>query len=338
MNRQALRALLALLTAALCAGLITACGDAEESAGAPAAATLLDETLAATSKLRSGRFAGRLQLDPDGLLALGGPIVLSGSGPFAAPEGEAGPRFDLALAAAIGGQTFKGGASSTGSRTYLRLDDRSYLLGRHGKRAKTAAKRGGLAVLNLDPSGWVKSPQTTSQSAPIDGVETVTIKGQLDVARMLADVAKLLDGGKAGGGLLTPKLRRQISGAVKSATVEVAAGADDKILRRLTAFIDFTFPKDEQPPITGLDGGKINLRVNLTDVNATTFDVAKPAGARPLSRLLGDEGIGGFLRGLGASIGAGQGAGDGGAAFLRCVNAAAGRSDEVMRCASKLAP
>jgi hypothetical protein len=152
---------------------------------------------------------------------------------------------------------------------------------------------------------------------------------------MLADIARLFDDG---GGLLTPKLRAQLAGAVKSATVQVAAGADDKILRRLTAAIDFTFPKGEQPPITGLDGGRIALRLNLTGVNATRFEVARPANARPLSELLGDRGIESLLEGLGASLGAGAGPGDGGAGFLRCVEAAHGQSAALARCAAQLSP
>ena len=333
------RALLALVSAALCAGLLSACGDAEQSTAAPAAAATLDETFAATSKLHSARIDGRMRLDPDGLLALGGPITLSATGPVAAPAGGKGPRFDLAFAAALGGQSFKGGASSTGSRAFLRLGERSYALeGHKANAARKKAGRGALAALGLDPTSWIEDPKTKPGGAVIDGVETVTISGTLDVARMLADIARLLDGGGAGGGLLTPKLRAQLAGAVKTAKVEVASGADDKILRRLTAAIDFAFPEDEQPPITGLDGGRIDLRLNLSGVNATRFDVAAPARARPLSQLLGDGGIEALLKGLGASFGAGAGPGDGGAAFLRCIEAAHGDAAAVTRCASKLSP
>jgi hypothetical protein len=335
-TRARARTVLALAGVALCGGLLAACGDAETTSSSPAAAAALDETFAATSKLRSARIDGRMRLEPDGLLALGGPIVLHATGPVAAPAGGKGPRFDLAFDAALGAQTFKGGASATGSRAYLRLGDRSYALRGHGRRfSRLHAKRGALGALGLDPARWVKDPKTTSSRATIDGVETTTVTGDLDVARVLADVAKLFGDG---GGLLTPKLRAQLAGAVKSATVQVAAGADDKILRRLTAAIDFTFPKGEQPPITGLDGGKIDLHLNLTGVNATRFDVATPANARPLSELLGDRGIESLLKGLGASFGAGAGRGDGGAGLLRCIEAADGQSAAVARCAAKLSP
>jgi hypothetical protein len=267
---------------------------------------------------------------------------MTASGPFAAPAAGAGPRFDMKLAAAIGGGAFDARARSTGKRAYLRLGDHDYALGRFdgldGARSKAKRTHGGLAALGLNPASWIDNPQSKG-SATIAGVETTHIAGTLDVRRLLADVAKLLGaGGGIGDGLLTPKLRDQLAGAVKSSKVELWTGAQDRILRQLTAFIDFTFPKSSQPPITGLDGGRINLRLRLDDVNATTFEVAAPKNPRPLSQLIGDSGLDGLLSGLGASLGGAAGPGDGGAAFLRCITAAGGNSAKVMSCASKLAP
>jgi hypothetical protein len=336
-NRPTLRALLVLVCATLCAGLLTACGDAAEPADG-VAASVLEETLAATSKLDSGRLTGRFKLAPDGLLALGGPIVLGASGPFAAPAAGRGPRFDLALRAVIAGESFKAGARSTGQHAFLRLDGRDYGLRETRGKSTGTAERGALPSLGLDPLAWIADPRTKAATARIDGVDTIEIAGRLDVRRLLADVAKLLGGGGPGGGLLTAKLQEQIADAVKSATVEVATGAHDKILRRLTAVIDFAFPKDSTPPITGLDGGRIDLRLSLGGIDATSFRVAAPKHPRPLTQLLGPGGLGAFLRGLGAGLRGGTGAAGGGTAFLQCVATAGGKTAEVMRCASKLAP
>ena len=345
MNRSKLRVLLVLACAALCAGLLSACGDSEQQASS-SASSVLDETLAATSKLDSGRLTASLRLRPDGLLSLGGPILLNASGPFAAPAAGAGPRFDMKFGAAIAGGTFDARARSTGKRAYLRLDGRDYALGRHGERSaskerssakqRSSAKRGALGALGLDPAAWIEDPQEKG-SATIAGVDTIRIAGDLDVARLLADVAKLL-GASAGDGLLTPKLRAQLVDAVKSAKVELWTGARDRVVRKLTAAIDFTFADDAARPITGLDGGRIDLRLRLDDVNATAFEVAAPKNARPLSELIGDSGLDGLLSGIGKGFGSTAGGGDGGAAFLRCITAARGNSTEVMRCSSKLAP
>jgi hypothetical protein len=162
------------------------------------------------------------------------------------------------------------------------------------------------------------------------------------VRRLLADLATLLDGHTATatatgatGGLLTPKLREQIVAAVRSARVDAWIGATDKILRQLAIVVDFAFDKGSQPPIAGLDGGRIDLRLRLDDIGATTVKVVAPKRAHPLSELTGAGGLGAFLAGLGA--GATGGAGDGGAAFLACLTAAGAKTADVVRCAAKLA-
>ena len=334
-NLPKLRVLLALTCTALGAGLLAACGETEDSASG-GASNALNETLAATSKLDSGRLTGRMQLDPDGLISLGGPIVMSASGPFAGSAADAGPRFDIKLAAAVGAGAFDARARSTGKRAYLRLGDRDYLLGSHAKTGKRSTARGALGSLGLNPASWITDPQSKG-TATIGGVQTVHLAGTLDVQLLLADVAKLLGGGP-GEGLLAPKLRAQIADAVKSSKVELWSGAQDRILRQLTAFVDFRFPQGSPTPITGLDGGRINLRLRLDDVNDTSFEVAAPKNARPLSQLIGDEGLGALLSGIGAGFGGAGGPGDGGAAFLRCITAAGGDSAKVMSCASKLSP
>jgi hypothetical protein len=339
-NRSKLRALLVLACAALCAGLLAACGETDERA-ASSASSVLEQTLAATSDLDSGRLTGRLRLEPDGLLALGGPIVLTATGPFAAPAAGAGagPRFDIALGGAIAGTALRARASSTGKRAYLRLGDRDYALGGYGSHAhgRRAKARGALGALGLNPVAWVKDSEERG-GAIIDGVETTRVTGDLDVARLLADVAKLLDGGRGRDGLLTPTLRKQIAGAVKTAKVEIWTGVSDRILRRLTAVVDFTFKDAAQSPITGLDGGRIDLRLRLDDVDKTTFEVATPQHARPLSALIGDADLGALLSGLGRSLGPRASGGDGGEALLRCIAQAGGDAAKAVRCASRVAP
>ncbi|MEA2139205.1 MAG: hypothetical protein QOG56_2355 [Solirubrobacteraceae bacterium] len=343
-NRSKLRALLVLACAALCAGLLAACGETDERA-ASSASSVLEQTLAATSDLDSGRLSGRLRLEPDGLLALGGPIVLTATGPFAAPAAAAGagpgpgPRFDIALGGAIAGSSLRARASSTGKRAYLRLGDRDYALGGYGSHAhgRRAKARGALGARGLNPVAWVKDPEEHG-GAIIDGVETTHVTGDLDVARLLADVAKLLDGGRGGDGLLTPTLRKQIAGAVKTAKVEIWTGVSDRILRRLTAVVDFTFKDASQSPITGLDGGRIDLRLRLDDVDKTTFEVATPQHARPLSALIGDADLGALLSGFGRSLGPRASGGDGGEALLHCIAQAGGDAAKAVRCASRVAP
>ena len=337
MNRPTLRTVLVLACAALTAGLLASCGDSADKPDS-AAATALDQTLAATSKLDSAHLKASFQLDPEGLLALGGPISARVSGPFdSGAKGEL-TRFELAVAGTLARRDLHARATSTGKRLFPRIDGRDYGVDRtyvgklrSGDRAASSKKHKGLASLGLDPTSWIDDPREQG-SEVVGGVQSTRIAGDIDVKALLDDVAKLLGGDD---GLLTPKLRKQIEDAVTSAKVDVWTGAKDKILRQLVAAIDFKF-KDGSP-ISGLDGGKVTLRLNLDDVNAATVDAASPKHPRPLADLTGEGGLGALLSGLGAGILAGTGGGDGGDAFLKCLSSSSATSD-IVRCASKLAP
>jgi hypothetical protein len=338
-NRSTLRTVILLACAALCAGLLASCGDADDAAGDSAAAkSTLEQTVEATSKLESAHLKAGFQLAPDGLLALGGPLSLRVSGPFASGAEDELPRFELAIAGALARQDVRARAISTGKQIFLRIDDTYYELGKHllahEDKASSKEHHGGLASLGLDPSAWVEDPQEQG-TAVVGGVETIRIAGELDVEQLLDDVSKLLGGaGKGYDGLLTPKLRDEISGSVKSSHVDVWTGAQDKILRQLVAAIDFKF-EDGKSPIPGLDGGRITLRLRLDDVNETTVAPTAPKDAAPLSDLTGEGGLGALLSGLGAGVLSGSG--DDGEAFLKCLSSGSDTSD-IVECASKLAP
>jgi hypothetical protein len=278
-----------------------------------------------------------MRLDPEGLLKLGGPIALHVAGPFAAPAGGGRPRFDLDLLATLGGQKFRGGAISTGTRSYLRLDNRVYTLGgAHRKsRAATAKPHPILTALGIDPRRWITGVRDGG-SERVTGVATRRLTGDIDPRKLFADVGTLLD--KVGGGrasIVSPELLTQIGAAVTSAKVDVWTGADDSILRKLAVDVRFAF-KQAQSPIVGLDGGRITLRLRLDDVNGAPVTVAAATGARPLSEVTGKGGLGALLGGL--SAGLSGGIGGGAIELVSCVSGAAGSSVQLVRCVSKLAP
>lgn len=319
---------------------LAACGEDGDSGSArkPAGARgLLEQTFGATAtSIDSAKLDAALELDPEGLLKLGGPIAFKLTGPFAAPTASTPPRFDLAFLATLGGEKFEGGALSTGTRSYLRLDDQTYTLARtHRARKPAAEKLRGLQALGIDPRRWVTNVRAAG-SEQIAGVDTTHLTGDVDAKLLLADVGRLLDkaGGKQGA-ILSPELLAQIGQAVKSAKVDIWTGADDHILRQLAVDARFAF-KRAQSPIVGLDGGRLKFRVRLDDVNSTPVKVTAPSGARPLSEVTGEGGLGALLGGLGAGIGGGIGGGA--VELVGCVTNAHGSAVELVRCVSKLAP
>jgi hypothetical protein len=345
MTRSSLRALLAIACGLACAALLAACGGSATTSDAAAERTLKQTFGTSATSIDRGRLAATLRLEPEGLLKLGGPISVRLTGPFAAPTKRRLPRFDLAFLATLAGQRFSGSAISTGTKGFLKLDDRTYAVEdalfaklRKGLATAAAEPQAGLKALGIDPLRWITNPQRKGQER-IAGVETERIGGTVDVPRLLADLGTLLDkAGGAGSSVFTPRLRTQIGDAVKSAKADVWTGANDKLLRQLAVVVTFAFKDSSQSPIPGLDGGRLTLRARLDDINGTPVMIPAPKGAQPLTRLTGKGGLSTSLRGIGAGITGGVGPGDTGAALLRCITQAGGASAEVVRCTSKLAP
>jgi len=344
---RSLRHLLGVLAClVLCGALLAACGgdDEKESAGPR---QLLEQTFGSgASAIDNGHLNLAFQLDPKGLLGLGGPIKLALDGPFEAPANSELPRLDVEFAATLANEIFRGTVLSTGRAAFVRLDGRSYKVDREfvadlrkGLAEAKDSKQPGLKSLGIDPLRWISGAQERGEEN-IGGVDTTRISADVKVTTLLADVDRLLSraggsGGGAAGGLLSPQIRKQIADGVKTAKVDVWTGTEDKILRQLAVRIDFAF-KSGQTPIPGLDAGKINLRLRLTDVNKTKVSVEKaPTRARPLADLTGGS-IGDFFTGIGNGL-TGEGPSIAGAPFLACITGSNGNTASLVRCISRLA-
>ena len=344
MTRSLRHLLAAIACLALCGALLAACGGGEEDENVTAQ-ELLDQTFGSgASAIDNGRANLTFQLDPEGLLALGGPIKLALDGPFTAPSDGQLPHFDIDVAATLAREVFRGNALSTGRAAFVELAGRSYKLDREfvaglreGLADAAAKKQPGLKALGIDPVRWISGAEIRGEE-DVAGVDTTRISGNVKVATLLADIDRLLSkaggsGGGGAGGLLSPEIRQQISDGVKTARVDVWTGTEDKILRQLAVRIDFAFEGAERP-IPGLDAGKINLRLRLTDVNETELSVNAPADARPLSDLTGGS-IGDFLSGIANGL-TGSGSSFAAGPFLQCITGSNANTASLVRCISKL--
>lgn len=258
------------------------------------------------------------------------------SGPFAASNRSTPPRFDLAFLATLGGEKFKGGVLSTGSRSYLRLDDRAFALGgRHTGGTSGGRPHPGLRALGIDPLPWIRNVSDKG-SERVGGVPTDHLAGDIDAPRLLADVGTLLD--KVGGGsgsFIAPDLLAKIAGAVSRAKVDLWAGARDSLVRKISVDVRFAF-KPAQSPIVGLDGGHLTLRLRLDDVNGARVKVAAPSASRPIADVTGSGGFARVLAGIGQGLTGGI---NGGAIDLvSCVTGSGGSSVALFRCVAKVAP
>ncbi len=325
--------LLALL--ALAVVLLGGCGGDEQRGQSPA--EILSQTVRnSASQIDDGTLSLDFRLDPEGLLAVGGPVKLTLDGPFGAARSGELTRFDVDFVATLNEKPYSGNLLSTGKREFLTLDDGSYEVDDAlVKRLRRSSDRDGLAVTGFDPGRWISAPRDKGEER-VAGVDTIRLGGKLDVERLLADLDGLLT--KAGGSssrstLLAPKLRRQIAAATDSSSVDIWTGAADKLLRQLAVKIVFYF-KDGTSPLQVLNGATINLRLRIDDVNRTSVPAfAAPSGrTRPLSQLTRGSAAN-VLDGVGAGITGGRGR-----ELFACLTAASGSSSKLVRCVSKLAP
>jgi hypothetical protein len=336
-SRSRLKPVLACL--ALSTGLLGACGGEKEKE--ETAAEILQQTFRGDNAIDDGSLALSFQLDPEGLLAVGGPVKLTLGGPFRAPRTGELTRFDVDFVATLAEKPYAGKLLSTGKQAFVTLDDGTYKVGGavvDRLRRNSKQDGNGLAVTGFDPLRWISAP-VKKPNERVAGVDTIRIGGKLDVERLLADFDGLLTkagGSSSGSTLLAPKLRGQIAAAVDSSSVDIWTGASDRLVRQLAVRMVFFF-KDGSSPLQALNGGTINLRLRLDDVNkdaapASAFAAPEGAGTRPLADLTGGSPAN-ILDGVGAGLAGGEGR-----ELFASLTAAAGSSSKLVRCVSKLAP
>ena len=247
-----------------------------------------------------------------------------------------------------GSLSFEGGLTITGDNAYVTYQGQAYEVGERvfeqlqsryseanaqqeddvqsfTQACEQAVEQGGgdASVCDIDPSTWLTNV-TDEGSESVGGTDTIHISGDADVERILADVSKVaaeLPGASARG--FSADQLDQVEPAVKSATIDVYSGEDDKILRKL----DFSLTLDPSAlgsgavPISSVD---VSFSVAFSDVNSSQT-ITAPENPQPISKL----GIG-ALGPLGSLDGGGGGPGE---AYLECIQENPSDTD---KCASEL--
>jgi hypothetical protein len=356
---------------ALFTGALAACGGGD--GGGEDVNTVLDKTFRSEQKLDSGKLALDATARLEGAAQLSGPVTIKMSGPFDGLEGKIAdtgevPKADLEISAGAAGQDFSAGFTSTGSKLFVNFRGTDYVvpdsqfrrLKRQLQRAQAEdekSKSPDLATLGITPNDWLKDASNEG-TEDVGGTETIHIKGTVDVDKMLDDFDRLL---KQAGKLnlsreqlnqlpqgIPQSSRDQIKNSVKTAELDIYTGKDDKVLRKLEAKIEFTVPEALRQQAGGLQSGKIELSLEIADVNEPQT-ITEPESAKPLSQLqrqLGSSGFGALGSQGGSSGGSSGSSGSQGGSgsnvsptqsrkYLRCVQKAEG-TEELNRCAELL--
>jgi hypothetical protein len=340
--------LLTLLLVPVLALAAAACGsDKTQSAGSGTnTSQLLHDTFANLGKMKSADMNLQLHLtSPQGAVGaqLQGPFVSQGQGKL--------PRFAISATLTAAGRSERVGATWTGEKAFITLQNTSYavsdLVARQFAAGYQQALRsnqskqakGGLLLssLGIDFTKWLKDAHNAG-TAQVGGVQTVQITGQADIPRMVDDLQRIAQRARSLGvpgtsgaqTRLTPAQRAQLVQAIRSVAVQVYTGAQDRILRRLV--LHAVLHDNSAKADSNLD-----LDLQFTKVGEDQ-EITAPAHAKPFNDLLKATGAlnGGGLSGLLGGAGGTSGGGGNVDKYAQCVSRANGDTAKAKKCAALL--
>jgi hypothetical protein len=290
------RLVLACLTVAALAA--AGCGGGESASTSPETARLLADTFGAAKPMRSGRIDLTLDVSAKGLPNLREPLLAHVTGPFQGAGKGKPPKFAFDLDLSSGGSKVKAGAISTGAKGYLTFAERAYALPDGAFGSLGTGKPGSglsLRALGIDPRRWLRDVRNEGED-DVGGARTIHLAAGVDVARLLADVDRLLAKADSSGvtgatgaqvpASLDADTRRTIERSIRSAGVDVWTGRDDHTLRRIAVDVRFDVPADARAKGNAPQTGRVRFDLAFADLNREQA-IGAPAHVRPVSELAG---------------------------------------------------
>ncbi len=314
---------------------------------------LLRDTFDNLGKMKSAEVALQLHLtSAQGAVGaqLNGPFVSSGQGRL--------PRFAFSATLTAAGRSERVGATWTGEKAFITLQNTSYavsdLVARQFAAGYQQALRsnqsnqakGGLLLgsLGIDFTKWLKDAHNAG-TAQVGGAPAVEITGQADIPQMVDDLQRIsqrakslgLPGTSGAPTQLTPQQRGQLVQAIRAVNIQIYTGAQDRILRRLVlhAVLHAPAAKSDSDLDLDLQFTKVGEDQQITaPAHPKSFaDLLKATGA------LNSGGLGALLGGA-AGTGTGAAGASGGGTnvdkYANCVSKSNGDTAKAKKCAALL--
>ena len=287
------------------------------------ASELIKQTFGNDAQLKSGRIGLGLNADLQS-----GSVQASVDARFSQAQSGQLPKLagTLKLDSGAGG-TIEAGAISLGDRGYITVagqafevpaaDWKRFTDGYLADQRETNKERAGqptLGSLGIHPEAWLIDPKKDGEGE-IDGEKTVHITAGVDVAKMIADVAKVAKRTGADDQISA------LGTGIKSAEVQIDTGADDHRLRQLQIHLE-------------LNTGTVDLRLTYSDLDQPQ-EITAPKDARPIGELtqMLEQALGG---GAGGTSSSPQDGGGNNAKYLECLQKAGQDVAKVQACAKYL--
>lgn len=269
-------------TVALGAALsLAACGGSDASRA-------LDDTTSKLGELRSGELALTVAVEPD---TEGSGIGFELKGPFEL-AGEAGqlPRADLVYTQIAGPNEGDVRFISSESQAWVEVDGQAYELPtEQTEQLRAGEDDGGGPLAELDVGSWTRDAKLAA--GPVeDGEPTERVTGRVEVADAINDLLGVLEDSGAGEGVegldqLDGEDADGVDEAVRSSSLKLLTGKEDRLLRSLELAIDFAVKARQLPGGLGeLSGAKVTLDLRIARPNEPV-EIEEPEGALPYEEL-----------------------------------------------------
>jgi hypothetical protein len=250
------------------------------------------ETLSSVKPLPSAQTAVAFRLFFDNAPpSVGDKLELTLDGPLRNNGADKLPSLDWKVAFSGLATKFTSRLVSTGDNFFINLGGQDFEAGEAAVQQLTdqarSAKQKGLAQVGLNPLAAVRDVKQAGNRT-FDGEKLTLYKGGIDLDAVLDQVERLSQGLPTQGaaqtiprGRLTAQQRAQVKRTFGSPRFEVGV-ADDDTVRQLLITSKFTTPAANREAAGGITGGRMEYRVEYTDVGKETT-ITPPANPQPLS-------------------------------------------------------
>jgi hypothetical protein len=287
MPRNAIRVAL-LLLATLTVAVVAACGGSDKGSSEKSA----KDRLASVKPLSSAQVsvAARIFFD-NAPPSVGDKLELTFNGPLRNNGTDKLPSLDWKVAFSGLTTQFTSRIVSTGDNFFINLGGQDFEAGQQAVARATeqaqASKQKGLAQIGFNPLAAVKDVKK-SGTRTFKGTKLTVYTGAIDPDAVMDQYERLSQSLPTTGaaqavpqGRLTPQQRAQVKRTFGSPRFEAAVAGDDTV-RQLSLTSKFTTPAANKDAAGGITGGRIEYRIEYTDVGKPVT-ITPPAKTQPIA-------------------------------------------------------
>jgi hypothetical protein len=210
------------------------------------------------------------------------------SGTFQLPDEGSLPVADLEFTDLGSDEPISRGFISTGEAAFIEVDGQAYELSDEQSQGLIGGSGDGDALFEgVDIGGWFVDAEL-KEGESLDGEQVDTVTGDLDVVLALNDLFEIAErfGSPTTFGSIEGDEAERLQNAVRSSSIEIASGSEDRLLRHLLIEVDLALDEGLSlaESLGPLAGASFTIEMDIGAPNEEV-EVEAPADALPFEQL-----------------------------------------------------